>query len=455
MEECARIRLKIPSDLVSPWITRDDWENLWGKAKESTSSSVSGRHFGHYKGGLRLAYISHLQALIASLTVKRGIVLERWSQGLSVMLEKIFGCALITKLRSILLMEADFNATNKTIYGIWILHNVRKYKLMPEEVFSERNRLTDDGTLSKVLFFDIPCQLRWPADLASVDANNCYDCIAHPMASMIFQSFGVPTPAITSQLSTIQRMKFFLHTGYGDSKGFAGGNQENEEDPMRTQGMCQGNGASPAAWLVTSIPMISAHKRKGHSAYFIAPISGQSCHLAGGLFVDDTDLFHLSMTQTESVIEAHGHLQESIINWGNLLLATGGALKPAKCSYYLVSFRWKSDGSWTYELNELNEDLAIGVPMLDGSLERIEHLLCNSAINTLGSMTCPSSSSAAALDRMRQQIQDWVDRVLASTLSCQNLWFMLDCQLWPRLGYGICNNAALWEDLEGCWLFSL
>jgi hypothetical protein len=33
------------------------------------------------------------------------------------MLEKIAGCALITKLRSILLMEADFNCTNKIIYG--------------------------------------------------------------------------------------------------------------------------------------------------------------------------------------------------------------------------------------------------------------------------------------------------------------------------------------------------
>jgi hypothetical protein len=88
--------------------------------------------------------------------------------------------------------------------------------------------------------------------------------------------------------------------------------------------------------------------------------------------------------------------------------------------------------------------------MSDGSLERIKHLLCNSAIKTLGSMTCPSGNSAAALDRMRQQGQDWVGRVLASTLSCQNLWFMIDCQLWPRLGYGICNNTASWDDLEGC-----
>jgi hypothetical protein len=89
------------------------------------------------------------------------------------MLEKIFGCALITKLHSILLMEADFNATHKMVYGIWMLDNMRKYRLMPEEVFSEQNHLADDGTLSKVLFFDIALQLHHPAGLASVDADNC------------------------------------------------------------------------------------------------------------------------------------------------------------------------------------------------------------------------------------------------------------------------------------------
>jgi hypothetical protein len=71
------------------------------------------------------------------------------------MLEKIFGCSLITKLWTILLMEADFDSTNIVIYGIRMLANIRKYKLMPEEVYSKRNRLADDGTLSKVLFYDI------------------------------------------------------------------------------------------------------------------------------------------------------------------------------------------------------------------------------------------------------------------------------------------------------------
>ncbi len=64
--------------------------------------------------------------------------------------------------------------------------------------------------------------------MASVHADNCYDRIAHPMASMAFQSFGVPTKAIKLVHSTIQNMKFFLRMGFGNSVGYAGGEATDE-----------------------------------------------------------------------------------------------------------------------------------------------------------------------------------------------------------------------------------
>jgi hypothetical protein len=79
------------------------------------------------------------------------------------MLQKVFGCALITKLQSILLMEADFNTTNKIFYGQRMLDVVRKYKLRREEICSKKNCLTDDGTLVNVPFYDIVSQTRLPA----------------------------------------------------------------------------------------------------------------------------------------------------------------------------------------------------------------------------------------------------------------------------------------------------
>jgi hypothetical protein len=91
LQECARIPLTIPKDSVNTAILPKNWEAHWRHMKGGTSSSVSGRHFGHYKVGLKSPYISYLQTLHAKLVVKRDLILERWAKGLSVMLEKIFG----------------------------------------------------------------------------------------------------------------------------------------------------------------------------------------------------------------------------------------------------------------------------------------------------------------------------------------------------------------------------
>ena len=43
---------------------------------------------------------------------------------MSCMLEKILGCCLIEKMRSIILMEADYNSNNKEIFGVNMMENI-------------------------------------------------------------------------------------------------------------------------------------------------------------------------------------------------------------------------------------------------------------------------------------------------------------------------------------------
>jgi hypothetical protein len=62
------------------------------------------------------------------------------------MLEKTLGVILVTKFCAILLMERDFNAANKIVYGIWMLNNAREHQLMPEEIFRKKNRMADNRT---------------------------------------------------------------------------------------------------------------------------------------------------------------------------------------------------------------------------------------------------------------------------------------------------------------------
>ncbi len=88
----------IPKDSMNLDISKNDWKKQWKGRQESTAYSESGLHFGHYISGCQSDHIAYFHARKATLVVKRGIVLDRWARGLSVMLEKIYGCALITKL---------------------------------------------------------------------------------------------------------------------------------------------------------------------------------------------------------------------------------------------------------------------------------------------------------------------------------------------------------------------
>ena len=161
--------------------------------------------------------------------------------------------------------------------------------------------------------------------LASIDAANCYDSIAHAIESLISQSLGVPLEAVESMLSAIQDMKFFLRTAYSDSKNCVGSTVK-----VKFQGLCQGSGSAPAGWTVITVVILRAHKRKGHGATFVCPISRKVSNLAAILFVDDSDIIHMRMDREESADEAHLAVQQSIDSWGGLLMAAGGAFKPEK-----------------------------------------------------------------------------------------------------------------------------
>ncbi len=104
------------------------------------------------------------------------------------------------------------------------------------------------------------------------------------------------------------------------------------------------------------------------------PISEGGLHVVGSIFVDDTDLEHFDMRRIETAEGAHAKFQESLINWGCLLIATGGALKPIKCFFQLISFRWNRSGTWENKDNKNCKEYKIVVPLEHGSFAKIEHL---------------------------------------------------------------------------------
>ena len=109
LNEISRIwRLMVDGE-VSIIITKEDFQHYWKRVKERIASSFLGRHFGHYAAVAHSDLLSEAHARHLALVTKTGADPKRWSKGLSVMLQKIAGVAVVTKLHAILLMEVDFN----------------------------------------------------------------------------------------------------------------------------------------------------------------------------------------------------------------------------------------------------------------------------------------------------------------------------------------------------------
>ena len=70
-----------------------------------------------------------------------GCPLERWGHGLQVLLEKIAGVALVTKLWAILLMEGDFNYMNKWIFGKEAISKLYEMGYIPGDQYSQKRAL--------------------------------------------------------------------------------------------------------------------------------------------------------------------------------------------------------------------------------------------------------------------------------------------------------------------------
>ena len=60
--------------------------------------------------------------------------------------------------------------------------------MIPEEIFSEKEKTAEDVVLQRVLVYDIARQVKHPLMVASVDAAQCYDRVAYAMTVLALQA---------------------------------------------------------------------------------------------------------------------------------------------------------------------------------------------------------------------------------------------------------------------------
>ena len=135
-------------------ITTSDYVSYWKSRKEATASSFSGLHLGHYKAAADSPFLASIHAKAIELAYRKMNHMQRWSVGLSVMIEKEPGVIKVDKLRALLFMEADFNFANMLYFGKRMTIAANK-QLVTREQFAVKNNTSVEVALCRMLFFDL------------------------------------------------------------------------------------------------------------------------------------------------------------------------------------------------------------------------------------------------------------------------------------------------------------
>lgn len=215
--------------------------------------------------------------------------MSRWKHCLDVMILKMSGITLLSKLCTIVLFAVDCNYAFKHI-GWEMMKVAKKTKsLAPKQCGSRKSHRAIDLTMNKALTYDLFCQPKWVSAVCSNDAKSCYNLIGHTQASLCMQQMGVPWATVDCLFITLQEAKNFVRTDFRDLIESYGGTSW----LIPIHGIYQGNGACPAIWVVVTTPLLNILWEKGYGISWAYPISQRTIHFAGYAFVDATDLVQM------------------------------------------------------------------------------------------------------------------------------------------------------------------
>ena len=243
----------IPTD-----ISEDDVRFGFRKWKETSSTSPSGRHLGHYKAIIKDNLLLTCLTKFLHVTVQSGLTLRRWCNAVNILIEKDSGQQpKITRLRIIHLFEADFNLFLKLIWGSRLVKRAVSLNLLNNGQHGSipRSKATDPIMLTQ-LTTDLCRILKHNLARFDNDASACYDRIIVALGMLAARRCGMPESVVQTHADCLNLMKYTVKTFHGVSESNYHGTLF---EPLFGTG--QGSGASPSVWLTLVVVLMNTLDR--------------------------------------------------------------------------------------------------------------------------------------------------------------------------------------------------
>jgi hypothetical protein len=298
---------------IAAMIMTKDFQDYWQCVDERTSSLFSGATFLHYKAASYHTMLLAMHAAYLTACAQKGIPLACWRIGLTVLLKKVVGNNFVHKLRAICLLEADFNWINKIIYAKQMIGFALENNLIPVECFSKKGSNCIHAVMTKTFICNESRIHHHNACLVGNNFSNCYDRMAHPMAAISLKCFSIPQQAINLLLETMETMRFFLRTGFGESKTSYRGIHE-----QQLAGYGQGNAAAGPGFTAMRLLIVNAYLQDGFGAQIYSSYYKRLLLLAAVMYVNNTDLIHWYRVPSCTPAELIAAGQTTTYAWGGL-----------------------------------------------------------------------------------------------------------------------------------------
>jgi exonuclease III len=454
-----------------PTITEQEYIGKLKVWKESTSTSPSGLHLGHYKALIaRHDYSAveaetieenakkeewdHMQSCLLRLHVQqlnyaleRGYAYMRWRTVVNTILFKDPDNVRIHRTRVIHIYEADYNLMLGIKWRV-ALYQAEAFRELNDGQFGSRPRRNAiDPVFIEEMQFEISRASRKMLVQTNYDATSCYDRIIPNLAMLVSRKYGVPKLTTKSNASTLEHAEYRIRTELGVSDT---GYTHSPEFPIYGTG--QGSGNSPMIWCFLSSVLFDCYDDIAYAATYCHPDRTQPMELGMVGFVDDSNgqTNHFLKEETVNTLPTILYkLRHNAQAWSNILGASGGALELSKCSCHLMvwNFTERGDPVLVSTRQSLQHPAEVTDPVTN-TVHALTFLSPHTAHKTLGHYKEPAGTQMEQFRQLRVKSDKSTEFIWKCHLTPKEAWtYYYACYL-PSIGYPLSCSSLTYAQLD-------
>ena len=422
---------------------------------ESTASSPSGRHIGHYKAALQNERALQFHLDIINFARAFTCLPPRWSTATQVRIPKVTGMPYVNKLRMIQLLEFDMNAQFGITIGremIWnaednnLFHNTPNFGNRP-------NKQVSSCTLLKCVSYDIMRQMHINGAVCNNDLAKCYDRVHAGIGMLACQRLGVPKKICDLKLKLLDRIRIYARSAFGLAPTpFGNTNATQTPQPHTPQvpripflpenirtaalyGILQGTQDAGAIWLSLWAVLYMILDMIIPGLLFTSPDHSRQSKRKGEAFVDDTDIWVTDTTLENNTVQTITEGMTTLFQrWYRALRTTGGMLGFDKCFWYLIKWEWRNGKPHMATITEAPAELTIATDD-DRNKVTIQRLEPDKGLRTLGVRLAPTGNQNDEYQYRLTQAKQIAQLIYNAPLSRAETTIAHEQVWWPSVGF--------------------